>query len=72
LSSSAPAARRRGAAGALDRLGVGRNVGVEILEPQQIAGAGAPGCVGDGAHAVDADAGDVFEAPGACAGHAPS
>ena len=56
-----------GAHGARHGLGIGRDVDVEVLEPQE---GRAFGIVGDGAHAVDADAGDVGQAGGAVAWHA--
>ena len=48
-----------------NRQRVRRNVGVEVLEPQEIP----PGCVRNRAHPVDADPGDVLHSGGAGALH---
>src|SRR3546814_9908174 len=49
-----------GGPGPFNGLGIGRNVDIEIFQPEVISAAG----IGDGAHAVDPDPGYLFEAGG--------
>jgi len=51
---------------ALDSGGVRRDIGIEVLKPQDIAARG----IRDRAHAIDTDAGNVFQSGGPMTGHA--
>jgi hypothetical protein len=57
-----------GAARALDHLRIGRNIDVEILEPQEVGARG----VGERAHAIDPDACHMNQTPrSSCHGRSP-